>query len=180
MDMGPEVSLDASNIISFSPLQSVALDNSPNKSLPEDVRNACEQMLKESSVDYCRKFEKLTRMHQENSPVKIYVAEERLRPTDGNQWFILYILYPLDYSYVRAFIFTQKNAINFFARLSCDAIIKSPTKINSAATAKQHHVAKRKNWSTSRCSRHFTNDRPFLNFQCKIILQTAGDRKSVV
>lgn len=36
------------------------LDSSPTKTLPEDVRNACEQMLKENSIDYCRNFEQLT------------------------------------------------------------------------------------------------------------------------
>lgn len=33
---------------------------SPSKTLPEDVRNAYEQMLKENSIDYCRNFEQLT------------------------------------------------------------------------------------------------------------------------
>lgn len=36
------------------------LDSSPSKTLPEDVRNAYEQMLKENSIDYCRNFEQLT------------------------------------------------------------------------------------------------------------------------
>jgi hypothetical protein len=76
-----DVSLDS---VPFSPFHA-ASDTSPNKSLPDDVRNAMSEMLKESSgicigrqiwkslltlVDYCRKFEKLTRMHQDISPAK--------------------------------------------------------------------------------------------------------------
>jgi hypothetical protein len=43
-----ELSLDSSTT-AFSTFQSVMLDNSPNKSLPDDVRNAMSEMLKESS-----------------------------------------------------------------------------------------------------------------------------------
>uniref|UniRef100_A0A915DKC5 Derlin n=1 Tax=Ditylenchus dipsaci TaxID=166011 RepID=A0A915DKC5_9BILA len=48
-----------SSLSSFA--QPVILDSSPSKTLPDDVRNAYEQMLKENSVDYCRNFEQLTR-----------------------------------------------------------------------------------------------------------------------
>ena len=51
--------------------QPIILDTSPSKTLPEDVRNAYEQMLKENSVDYCRNFEQLLEQHErsaENAP----------------------------------------------------------------------------------------------------------------
>ncbi|KAL3090217.1 hypothetical protein niasHS_006669 [Heterodera schachtii] len=68
--MNGELSMDSSATISqFHP---IVLDNSPTKTLPEDVRNAYEQMLKENSVDYCRQFEQLANLHNDGSPIKTF------------------------------------------------------------------------------------------------------------
>jgi hypothetical protein len=81
IDLAGEISMDSISISLASPFHSsTILDTSPNKSLPHDVRDAMSEMLKESSgklfefysskivfisVDYCKKFERLTRMHRE-------------------------------------------------------------------------------------------------------------------
>lgn len=67
--LGGEFSVDATTS-SLSAIQypcsgggsaALVLEASPSKTLPDDVRTAYEQMLKESSIDYCRNFEQLTR-----------------------------------------------------------------------------------------------------------------------
>lgn len=83
IDLTNEINSDST---AFSPFSSNLLSNSPNKSLPEDVRNACEQMLKETSIDYCRKFETLTRMHLDrdsNSPIKIFTLSDAEQNLNG-------------------------------------------------------------------------------------------------
>ncbi|KAI3413570.1 hypothetical protein GPALN_011060 [Globodera pallida] len=69
IDLGGELSMDSSVISQFQP---IVLGNSPNKGLPEDVRTAYEQMLKENSMDYCRQFEQLANLHNDGSPIKTF------------------------------------------------------------------------------------------------------------
>uniref|UniRef100_A0A914HCK7 Ribosome biogenesis regulatory protein homolog n=1 Tax=Globodera rostochiensis TaxID=31243 RepID=A0A914HCK7_GLORO len=63
------VPIAASSSATFQP---IVLGNSPNKGLPEDVRTAYEQMLKENSIDYCRQFEQLANLHNDGSPIKTF------------------------------------------------------------------------------------------------------------